>query len=152
MISECELGMRDNNEMDEIFELLVKTTNGIARKISIDNDLTWRPATDAYETEDEFVVQIELAGMEPPDIEVLVDNGELLIRGIRNHIAPVGKKHYLKMEINVGPFLRRIMIPDGVDTDSAVAQYRSGFMVIRFTRGAGTGSVKRRIDIGRKSK
>jgi HSP20 family protein len=152
MITQDEQKTRDNEAMDEIFELLVRTSNGIAKKISVNNDLTWRPATDAYETEDEFVVQVELAGMDPAGIDVHIDNGELFIRGVRNHIAPPGKKHYLKMEISVGPFLRRIAVPDGLDTASATAQYRSGFLVIRFARGDDGKRAKQRIDIGENRK
>ena len=138
---------RDDGDISDVFELLVTSYRSNSRKKFLEEDLTWRPATDAYDTGDNFVVQVDLAGLDPTGIEVLTDGTDLLISGIRQDIAPPGKKHYLKMEISVGPFLRRIELPEAVDVDSAQARYQGGFLFITLKKGDQSSAGRQRIDI-----
>ncbi len=139
--------MRDpdqSGDLEEIFEILVTSYSTQGRAVPLEGDLCWRPATDAYETEDTYVVQMDLAGMDPAGIEVQADGESLIVRGIRKDIAPPGKKHYFKMEINVGPFVRRVPIPVQVDWGSATARYRNGFLYVIFRKGRRDQHVDRR--------
>ncbi|MBU0741591.1 Hsp20/alpha crystallin family protein [bacterium] len=147
MIISGELKPDGPGQMDDIFEILVTSYSRATRPLGLDEDLSWRPATDAYTTDAEFIVQIDLAGMDPTGIEVLTDGDSLTIRGARSDIAPAGKKHYFKMEINVGPFARRLMIPVPVIAKSAVARYRNGFLYVTFRKGDRREKGRRRIDV-----
>jgi HSP20 family protein len=131
----------------DLFEILVTTQARGSRHQSIDEDLTWRPATDAYETEDAFVVQMDLSGMDPSGIEVQTDGESLTVRGTRGDIAPPGRKHYFKMEISVGPFARRIAIPVPVVAAEATARYEGGFLYVSFRKGMTADGARRRIDV-----
>jgi len=84
-------------ELEEIFELLVTSYAQKGGVIPGESDLSWKPATDAYETADEFIVQVDLAGMDPSQIEVLADDKMLLVRGIRPDTSGPGKKHFHKI-------------------------------------------------------
>jgi len=44
---------------------------------------TWTPPTDIYETEENFLVRVEIAGMRDEDFEVAIENNILLISGFR---------------------------------------------------------------------
>jgi HSP20 family protein len=136
-------------ELEEIFEILVTSYAQKGGVIPGESDLSWKPATDAYETEDSFIVQMDLAGMDPAQIEVLADEETLLVRGIRRDSSGPGKKHFHKMEINVGPFARRVPLSVEVDPDSAQARYRSGFLYVTFRKGRGGGDHRRQIKITR---
>ncbi len=131
----------------DIYEILVTTSVRGGGALPLDDDMTWRPATDAYETADAFVVQMELAGMDPRAIEITVEGGALVIRGVRDEVAPPGKKHYHKMEISVGPFRRRIVLPDGVTPEAATARYQDGFLYVIVPRGDRRPPRRRRIEI-----
>jgi HSP20 family protein len=135
------------DDLEEIFEILISSSGTQHPTLPAKGDLSWRPATDAYETAGTFVVQMDLAGMDRRDIEVQIEEEELVVRGIRRDIAPPGKKHYFKMEISVGPFLRRIPLPVGIDPRNATARYRNGFLYITFGRGRGRRSAGRQIKI-----
>lgn len=137
----------ENGATGDIFEILISSHVRGLRPVPLDDDLTWRPATDAYETDEDFIVQMDLAGMEPATIEVSVDAGLLVVGGTRQDIAPAGKKHYFKMEISVGPFARRIRIPMPVLPESAVAVYRAGFLYVTFRKGEPSGTGTRRVDV-----
>jgi HSP20 family protein len=132
-------------DFEEIFEILVSSYGPKKGGVPTESDLCWRPATDAYETEETFVVQMDLAGMDPQSIEVMTDGSSLLVRGIRQDIAVPGKKHFFKMEISVGPFVRRVPIPVQVDLRSAVARYRNGFLYVTFKKGGSRGTGRRQI-------
>ncbi len=147
MRAECAGGPDRPGGMEEIFEILVTSFSGRGGGLPVEGDLAWRPATDAYETEDAFVVQMDLAGMEPSGIEVALDGDSLVVRGVRRDIAPQGKKHYFKMEISVGPFERRIQLPFEPDLPSATAQYRNGFLFVTLRRGRRRVYARRRIDV-----
>ena len=135
--SDQSLSSRDPNDIEDLFEVFF-TSHGRANKaIKMEGGIGWRPATDVYETEDMFIVQVDLAGMRRENIEVLVEEDVLILKGVRSGIAPAGKKHFHKMEIMVGPFERHIRIPDHVDGTTASARYESGFLFVKMGRGKG---------------
>lgn len=138
-----------SGQLDEIFEILVASYAQKGGTVPPEGELCWHPATDAYETEDSFVVQLDLAGMDPGRIEVLADQHSLLVRGIRPETPTDGKKHYHKMEISIGPFSRRVPLSVEVDPDSATAVYRNGFLFVTFQRGSATEGQRRNISIKR---
>ena len=135
--------------LEAIFDILVTSYAQKGGILPGEGDLCWRPATDAYETEDVFIVQMDLAGLDPSQIEVLADEKSLLVRGIREESSGAGKKHFHKMEISVGPFSRRVPLTVPVDPGSAVARYRNGFLFVTFRKGPGTDASRRQITIDR---
>ena len=42
----------------------------------------WSPPTDVYETEEKYVIKVEIAGMRDEDFEVAFENNILMISGI----------------------------------------------------------------------
>jgi HSP20 family protein len=115
------------------------------RPIGFLGSLKWKPPTDVYETEDAVVVHVDIAGMRPGDFHIELADGILMIAGER--LPPrEGKRHYHAMEIQIGPFERRLRIPAPVDADSVHATYDSGFLEVRLrklpARDSGTHSVK----------
>ncbi len=136
-------------DLEEIFEILVTSYSHKGGVLPAESDLCWHPATDVYETSDSFVVQMDLAGLEPARIEVLCDGHDLVVRGIRAESADPGRKHFHTMEINVGPFLRRVPLLEGVDPASATARYRGGFLYVTFCKGAPREQRRRQIAVDR---
>ncbi len=136
-------------DLEEIFEILVTSYSQKGGAVPTEGNLCWRPATDAYETDGDFIVQMDLAGMDPTRIEVLTDGESLTVRGVRPETAGAGKKHFHKMEINVGPFVRRIPIIVDVDLQHVTAEYRSGFLYVTFRKGTTEDHVRRKIDVER---
>ena len=138
----------DPRDPDDTFRVFFGTTGRSSHSIRMEGGLGWRPATDVYETETEFVVQVDLAGMDRDAIEVHVDDEFLVVRGTRANIAPAGKKHFHEMEIRVGPFERHVRVPSHVDVNSTRARYESGFLFVTMQRGQGRCGERRSIAIG----
>ncbi len=105
----------------------------------------WKPPTDIYETADEVVFHMDIAGMRAEDFSVEFADGILTIDGERTPRRE-GKRHYHAMEVQIGPFARRFRLPVPVDPTSMRASYELGFLEVRLTklpaRTSGSHSVK----------
>lgn len=94
----------------------------------------WKPRTDVYETENELIVHMDIAGMRAEDFTVELDEGILKISGERATRQQAGKRHYHAMEVQIGPFERRFRLPVVVDPSSIKATYEDGFLQIRLVK------------------
>jgi HSP20 family protein len=88
----------------------------------------WSPPTDAYETEEAYVVRVEIAGMHEDDFEVLLENNTLIISGSRpDHTE---RRAYQQMEIRFGKFSTALTMPGPINIEQARAEYKNGFLTI----------------------
>ena len=110
-------------------------------------ELFWKPPTDVFETDSDFVVTIELAQMKPEDVSITLQEGVLSIRGVRKALPPTEQRRYHKMEINYGPFERRIAIPMEIEIDNLAASYKDGFLEIKLPKRSGTATKMLDIEI-----
>ena len=101
----------------------------------------WSPPTDLYETEGEYVVRVEVAGMRDVDIEVTVENHILVISGVRPDLPE--RRAYHQMEIRFGKFTTAVGLPGPVDLDQARAEYDDGFLIVILPR---KGSAQVRVE------
>ena len=106
-------------------------------KATIAGGVVWRPNTDVYETELEFVVRMDIAGMTREEFAIVLDEHYLTIKGVRKDNIPPGKKHFHKMEVSVGPFERNIPIPIDCDPTTVAATYRDGILEVRIKKSGG---------------
>ena len=90
----------------------------------------WKPPADIYETAEEVIVMVEVAGMNRNNITVTLENNVLKISGIRPDYSPSTKKRIHQMEIDYGRFERAVKIAIPIDTDNTSAQYKEGFLRI----------------------
>ena len=88
----------------------------------------WSPPTDQYETEDAFVVRVEVAGMRDDDFEVTLENNTILISGVRPDHAE--RRAYHQMEVRFGEFNSVVAIPAPVDIENSRAEYEDGFLTV----------------------
>lgn len=86
----------------------------------------WRPPTDVFETEDNLVVRLEVAGMVETDFTIVIDERFLMIRGTRTEVAE--RRAYHQMEIRFGEFGVDIELPYDVAVNEITAIYSNGFL------------------------
>ncbi len=131
--------MRRNHELDHLREQLEHMLSGRAHP-HLPGQAAWHPATDAYETEMEFVVRVDIAGAAPEDVEVVTVGRVLRIRGVRRGNLPECPKQYHKMEIRVGPFERNLRLPEDCGADVVSVAYEQGILVVRLAKRPGDAS------------
>ncbi|GAB4492946.1 MAG: hypothetical protein OHK0031_15990 [Anaerolineales bacterium] len=88
----------------------------------------WSPPSDLYETEDAYVVRVEVAGMRQQDFSVSLQNGLLAIRGVRPDTPE--RRAYHQMEIRFGEFSLAVALPGPVNAEAVIAEYHDGFLTI----------------------
>lgn len=88
------------------------------------------PAIDVYETKDNVVVQAPLAGVDPKDVEISIENDVLTIKGEAKRESEVDDKNYYRKEISTGSFFRSITLPSHVKSEGAKAESEEGMLKI----------------------
>ncbi len=95
----------------------------------------WQPAADVYETDENLVVQVEIAGMRVEDFDITLTGNVLRISGVRESRALYQQQRYHRMEIPSGPFFVEITLPWIPHNLEAIsATYREGFLTITIPR------------------
>lgn len=88
----------------------------------------WSPPTDGYETEEAYVVRVEIAGMREEDFDVAVENHTLHISG--NRPDQLERRAYHQMEIRFGKFATAVSLPGPVNVEQSHAEYQDGFLTV----------------------
>ncbi len=107
------------------------------------------PPADVYETESEVVVRMEIAGIDPTTVDIVImrDKQLLVIRGRRADPAAGQPRKYHNMEIECGEFSRQIRLPRNIDQDDASAHYQDGFLVVTMAKSLPTAMEPRSVPI-----
>ena len=86
-------------------------------------DKGWKPLTDIYETANEVVVVMDIAGIAVNDISVNIKSRILILRVICREQNLDPKRKYHKLEVDFGPFERILELPCPVDTEYIMTRY-----------------------------
>jgi HSP20 family protein len=93
----------------------------------LSSSIAWRPPTDIYETLDEIVVVIELAGVDEKDVIITLFSDLLVVEGRREQpITEMSACH--RLGIKYGDFRSEIAIHFPVDHDNVKADYKNGLL------------------------
>jgi HSP20 family protein len=89
---------------------------------------------DVCEKNDKIIVELEMPGILPEDLVILVHHNRLEVRGLkREEPLPEGGT-YLRVEREYGPFRRVIDLPASILPDKARASLKDGVLVITLKR------------------
>ncbi len=99
----------------------------------------WNPAINLYEDDSGFHLAADLAGIDPEVIDLRVEKNRLILRGARQSPRPPEKQcdaalHLHHMEIECGPFIRTVDLPEAIDVKKIEACYRNGFLWVKMPR------------------
>ena len=91
---------------------------------------SFEPPTDVYETLDQVVVRMEIAGLPSEGLEVALSNdGRVLtVSGRRENPGAGSPRKYYTMEIECGEFSRQVSVPQPIDLEAVSASYSDGFL------------------------
>jgi HSP20 family protein len=92
----------------------------------------YRPHVDCYRSDDPptVTVVVDLPGIDPAAVEITVSERTVTIVGERRRPRRESRVSYRQMEIEYGPFQRRVSLAEDVDPDTAEAHYERGQLVI----------------------
>jgi HSP20 family protein len=90
----------------------------------------WAPAVDVFETDRDLVFKVELAGVDPNDVEVRVEDNTLYLKGHRKLEKDTKDQKYHHRERFLGSFARSFTLPHSVDSEKVAAEYRDGVLTL----------------------
>lgn len=122
-----EIGTELQRLSDEVMRGIVATT-AAARRF-------WRPNVDLCEREDDLLVTVELAGVDPEKVcvQFAPERNAIVVRGTR---VPTNQEETStlrchQLELFYGEFAREVQLPDcDLDRDSTKAKYENGLLYI----------------------
>jgi HSP20 family molecular chaperone IbpA len=74
---------------------------------------SWEPPIDVLETDSEFLILVALPGVDPEQVEAVIENGTLIISGHRVLPVELRNARIHRLELPQGRFERRIVLPTG---------------------------------------
>jgi HSP20 family protein len=91
----------------------------------------WMPPCDVYETEENIVILMEIAGIEKKELKISLEANYLTIKGFRKDPSKLdGRRNYYYMELNFGPFERLVFIPCAIKPENVKVTYDLGLLKI----------------------
>jgi HSP20 family protein len=91
----------------------------------------WCPAADVYRNQEGWIVKVDLAGVQPQDVDVIIDGDLLRISGSRRDgTCGEGVSHY-QLEITYSRFEKMIRFPRSIEHASIERDYHDGLLILR---------------------
>jgi len=90
----------------------------------------WAPALDVREDKDNFIIRAELPGLKREEIDVLLQDGALVISGERKFEKAEESTEVHRQERYYGKFQRALTLPEPVAADKVKADYKDGVLTV----------------------
>ncbi len=126
-------------EMEEILDRMNRTVTGRPLLQGSGSQETmavadWTPSVDISETDDEYRIKMEIPEVDKNDVDVSVNQGVLLITGVRKSVQEEKGEKYHRVERAFGSFARSFTIPDDVDEDAITARFKDGMLYLQLKK------------------
>lgn len=98
------------------------------------SDVMLRPKLDIQGTEKEYVITVELPGVEQNGVHVDLRDNALFIRGEKKVEKTDDSKGYYRVERSFGSFQRVLSLPEDADSEAIKASCKDGVLTITIPR------------------
>lgn len=122
---------RELSSLREEFERMFRQAFGGGGVEAASPAGAWSPALDVEETDDAFVLHVEMPGCKPEDLDVTLDEGVLTISGERRFYDEKDADGFRRVERRFGRFHRAVRLPSRVDAERIEASYDDGILRVR---------------------
>jgi HSP20 family protein len=126
-------GLLDQLRRDYIEQMLAHSGTPTSGDSTVATS-AWVPAIDLKEEVNQFIIEADIPGVDPKDIEISMANGVLTIKGERKSESQEEGKNYHRVERIHGSFYRRFSLPDTADADKIVASGKNGVLQVRIPK------------------
>lgn len=106
---------------------------------------TWSPMVDIFESAEQIGIRLDVAGMNPADIDIQISGDTLTIKGERQ--LANDQRKYVRIERSYGPFQRSFTLGMPIDQDGIHASYRTGVLEILLPKREETRPRQVKIDV-----
>jgi HSP20 family protein len=92
------------------------------------------PSLDMYEEKSDVVVKAEMPGMSKDDIDIVLSDSTLTLKGEKKKEEEVKEKDYYRCERQYGSFLRSVKLPSEVKAEGVRATFKDGVLEVRLPK------------------
>lgn len=110
------------DDMEETMNSMLPTVRG--------KQFGFTPAIDMYEDKDNIIVETQLGGINPDNVDISIENNILCLKGESEKQSEIDDKNYYRKEIRRGSFYRSVSLPTKVDGENAKAINEGGILKI----------------------
>lgn len=115
-------------------ELMKREHNDVAGAERTRETPSYTPRFDIWERENEMLLFGDLPGVEPQDLDIRFEKGELLVHG---KVTPRhADRQYVYGEYGVGDFYRSFTIGEAIDTTNISAELKHGVLTLTLPKTA----------------
>jgi len=118
------------DEMDKTLSDMLPAVRG--------DQFGFTPAVDVYEDKNNIIIETQLAGINPDDVTISIENDNLIIKGQSEKKSEIDEKNYYRKEIRRGSFFRSVSLPAKVLGDDAKAVAEDGVLKITIPKATET--------------
>ncbi len=125
-----------NTHTRGIASLIHRDLGSLLSAVPATASTTYIPPVDVREEEDRFVIEADLPGLAPTDIEITADKGVLTLRGERKADKRDNRAVYERIERVSGSFTRRFTLPDNAQAEQIRARFNHGVLELTIPKQA----------------
>jgi HSP20 family protein len=89
---------------------------------------------DVYATDDDFVLEANLPGVKPEEVDITVEGNTLTVSGETQSSRKEDEGATILQEIRRGRFTRTVTLPAGLEPDKAKATFEDGVLTLRIPK------------------
>lgn len=116
-------------EMTNLFDNFYGRTTGEGQESAV-----WAPRADLSETEDAYLIQMDVPGIDRNDLDITLEDGTLKVSGERSMQSEHENGQYHRIERAYGRFFRSFTFGQNADADNIEAQFDDGVLTIRVAK------------------
>ena len=109
--------------MDRLFDQAFVSPRGMTSQTGFGG-----PAFNVYEEGDNYVVETQIPGLKPEDIDITLEQGVLTVKGETKNEQERKERNYIVREHQTGSFSRSLRLPYAVNADAVQATYEHGVL------------------------
>lgn len=134
-------------EVSKLFKDMFESEEAEEEQKIFDN-VNFPILVDVFETEESFIVEAEIPGIEKNKITLEIADDSLIIKGIKRDMRDKHSKlYYYCMERDFGKFNRVVELPKACDSAKAVARVEDGLLLVEFPKIKERRGKSKKIDI-----
>jgi HSP20 family protein len=92
------------------------------------------PAVDIRETEEAYLMEVELPGLTDKDVELKLDNNLLTLSSAKEEKKDEKKNGYVLRERKASKFSRSFVLPEGIEKEKIAAEFKHGVLHVTFPK------------------
>lgn len=129
--------MRDLRTLSRRLEHAMEQPLGAFAEMEPWGGMNLWPPVDIYEDREQLMVRAEMPGVELKDVELVLEDSSLTLRGERKLQREEKRENYQRIECSYGSFSRTFPLPATVDREKIKAEMKSGILEVHLPKREG---------------